>query len=965
MAAAVLLLSSPAMSGTAHAAPGAPPTPGSAPTQAEPADRVPPADRDKLLAQGWRTSADRVWTTSGDANGFHVLTATASSGYTWETAASLSEPGFDTDRWIGNACVTGSGRRLVVVYAPRTFTNKAHLFDRGGFTAVVDLKTHQVTKLPVQSSLAYFNPGCGAGETAVISQFDGETREDPKDTTTESRLFTIDAAARKLSKPIHLATELSSPVPVGDGITAAAAGGLVTVSATGKVTRSAAATGVPFRLVPDRSGAVVFMDRADDQARVKRAAGGAVTELARGTTAELGLVRGDGGRAFITGRPAHVSTLPATVRQIAVAPGSELSTRGELAVQRVAASDPRLQANDPAVARAVDVTATVTASGKHLSFRMTPEVASPEAIAGRAANPKLGAAARTTGLSAAEAGSPTNPVEAERYCSVPRNDVANQAVQPKPRNVEWAVNQAIVGTLNQVASRPANWKNYGMPAYAPQTLFPAPALLPAGRVPAQIMLGIIAQESNMWQAARYALPGVPANPLMGNFYGRDIYNSTETDDWDINWADADCGYGLTQATDGMRLAGHEKTDENGNKVEIALPYQTQRAVAVDFTANIAYGLKILHEKWNQTYSAGLRVHNADPSAIENWFFAVWAYNSGFYPNKNDGSPWGVGWLNNPVNPRYDPLRHPFMTVYEDARTPQNWPYPEKVLGWAGNPITATESPGVELRGYNYAWWGTDQDKAKVKPPLELFCTADNKCDPNVKVQPNDPDVVNEKPGPCLNKNASGLYDLKCWAHSPVGWKAPAGSPCNTCGNEQLRFNPGYPWCSTAGQTGCESDGISYPPACSVSTAEIGDEIVDNVPADAPSPRPCGPKTPTAGTFDLAFAGESNGTYPSKIDFHQVGGGWQGHYWRGSTRTEAAQGGKLKVTGTWRLGSTWRYGAYEVKISVPEFGAWTEQAKYTIHLGGGKTRYRVINQTWQANKWISLGISRSRTGRPSR
>ena len=52
--------------------------------------------------------------------------------------ATLSEPGFDVDQWIGNACLTGSGRRLVVVYGPRTFTNRADLFDRGGFTAVVD-----------------------------------------------------------------------------------------------------------------------------------------------------------------------------------------------------------------------------------------------------------------------------------------------------------------------------------------------------------------------------------------------------------------------------------------------------------------------------------------------------------------------------------------------------------------------------------------------------------------------------------------------------------------------------------------------------------------------------------------------------------------------------------------------------------------------------------------------------------
>ncbi len=35
--------------------------------------------------------------------------------------------GFDTDAWIGNVCVTASGDRAVVAYAPRTFTDKEDL----------------------------------------------------------------------------------------------------------------------------------------------------------------------------------------------------------------------------------------------------------------------------------------------------------------------------------------------------------------------------------------------------------------------------------------------------------------------------------------------------------------------------------------------------------------------------------------------------------------------------------------------------------------------------------------------------------------------------------------------------------------------------------------------------------------------------------------------------------------------
>jgi hypothetical protein len=96
---------------------------------------------------------------------------------------------------------------------------------------------------------------------------------------------------------------------------------------------------------------------------------------------------------------------------------------------------------------------------------------------------------------------PANPADlAERYCAVPRNDLRNQAMQPKPRQVEWAVDNAVRGLLTE--PRPANWKNLGMPAYTPQGLFPPVPLSGGGYVPAQIMLAIAAQESNLWQATR-------------------------------------------------------------------------------------------------------------------------------------------------------------------------------------------------------------------------------------------------------------------------------------------------------------------------------------------------------------------------------------------------------------------------------------------------------------------------------
>ncbi|MFC4501241.1 MULTISPECIES: hypothetical protein [Streptomyces] len=107
-----------------------------------------------------------------------------------------------------------------------------------------------------------------------------------------------------------------------------------------------------------------------------------------------------------------------------------------------------------------------------------------------------------------------------------------------------------------------------MPAHQPQSLFQPPALEGGGRLMAQVMLGVTTQESNMWQAARSAVPGVTASPLIGNYYGIDLYDGDPTNDWDVDFAKADCGYGITQITDHMRMAGRE--DGHGGT---AWPYQ--------------------------------------------------------------------------------------------------------------------------------------------------------------------------------------------------------------------------------------------------------------------------------------------------------------------------------------------------------------------------------------------------------
>lgn len=453
----------------------------------------------------------------------------------------------------------------------------------------------------------------------------------------------------------------------------------------------------------------------------------------------------------------------------------------------------------------------------------------------------------------------------------------------------------------------------------------------------------------MWQAGREAVPGVTASPLIGNYYGIDLYDGDTSNDWDVNFAKADCGYGITQVTDHMRLAGRE--DGHGGT---AWDYQTQRAAALDYTANIAAGLQILVSKWNETHAAGLIANNGDPLKPENWFYALWAYNSGFHPDLGDGSPWGVGWANNPANPEWDAGRLPFMENAaggEDASAaarPQNWPYEEKVLGFAAHPPAFLESPGTLVPAFRPASWnGTTSgvavagsalyNRAHLKPDENLFCDASNGCDPSRISDGASNDTTTS--GPC------GVADFQCWWHKPVTWK----SACSlTCGNELVRFNSTYPE---------EADGTAYPPNCTTSGLPAGALIVDDVPAGTPVVRPgCTNSWTNSGTFSFTFG--NNGVedvYPAKVDLHQLGAGFGGHFYFGHTRIADDKGERLKIEGAWRLNDPLK-GEAKVMVHIPDHGAQTSYATYEIDTAHG-TELRTVDQDGSANRWVSLGAFR--------
>ncbi|MEV4477270.1 SGNH/GDSL hydrolase family protein [Nonomuraea sp. NPDC049504] len=902
-----------------------------------------------MLGSSWEASNDLAITATGDATGFHVMAARAGDGYAWHTIATLSEPGMDTDQWVGNACLTSSGRQVVATYAPRHFTNRAWLFSRGAFAAVIDVKSGKITKLEDQVSLAYYNPGCGSDDKVALTQ--GTTEE-----RMTTRLLTVDTSTKSVSRPILLDGQITSATAVADHIVAARGNKLVKVAASGKLKTLATTDSVPFGIRPTADGGVAFMDQAGGAVSVKHYRNGSVRVLASGRLGEVSLHSGTSGRVFITGKTRQHGPLPSHMSAIGGAPNVEtVSSEGDLLITSIARrglrrdseSDqadtryPGVVQEDPAP-ELIDITAQTARTHSPLTFAIDPtrEATSPS---GREENPRL-AEARGQAESKTTATS-TGTIDPNHSCAIARNDPNTQVYQPHWRQVEWAVDQLVFKDRLQVW-RQDNWKESGLSSWNPQDLFSAPDLAGGGRIPVSVVFGILAQESNLWQAQRDTLPGETGNPLVGNYYGVEIYDDKPDNDWVIRWDEADCGYGLTQQTDHMRRAGHAKPGE------WLWDPDTQRRIALDYVTNIAVGLTTLAEKWNQIYTdtgGTMKINNGDPSKIENWYFAIWAYNSGYYPKAQasaNGGAWGVGWANNPKNPDYVAGRRPFLdnNSYSDAAHPQDWPYQEKVLGWSAWPIAKTyynaaTGEWVTEGGYNYAWWNSEGYRSSIVPGGTLvdenaFCSAENECDP------------------ADTTRGCTRADWKCWWHSAKTWKTCP----QECGNEAfLRYDASYAGIERSEPsdqwTTCLTPGL---PQVTGDTKNV--LIVDDVPDSVPAVRGGCDNSGWAnsGALTFEFEQDSAGEAPGRADFGQLGNGFGGHLWYGYTRNSSHLGDPMKVTGTWELNQPIN-GWARVLVHVPKRRAETQQAPYTVHLGNGQTRTRYLSQGRLENHWQNLGV----------
>ncbi|MEV6762871.1 Tat pathway signal protein [Streptomyces sp. NPDC051105] len=945
----------------------------------KPASAVPLKDRDTVLGKGWKTSADRAVTAVADSDGLHLMVADSRNGYSWKTAAVLSEPQLPADTWIGNQCVMDD-HHAAVVYAPRTFANKPDLMMGGGFAAIVNLDDGSVTKLPFTASLAYFDPTCSpATHTAVFTAL--------RDTKT--RLITVNIKGATVADTTAKG-EITSAVPTRDGVIAAAGNRLVHVDRKGRTAQLAATKHAPYGIRVSGDGTVSYIDRTGDtDANVQTYAHGRKTTVASGRLTAMNLRQGTDGTVYLTGSASHGKSFAASgIKQLNVSPDAELSTRGRLAVDPVVS--PAVQAGvdnvanagrdftktstkEPAAEKttghtdhALTVTGTVAGTGRHTK----QQTAEPDTTAGGTPSPALTGSSKPqlstmSMLTTADDARAHDPVDTDAWCSVPRNDVKSQALQPTPNQVEWAVDMAVRNDLRSSYLTQGGWRSQtGLATIDPQGMFPDPPLNTGSgqRIPAQVELGILAQESNLWQAESGAVPGQMGSPLaaVDGYYGHQSGGSL-ADFWVIHWDKSDCGYGVGQVTDGMRKAGHEKPGEKSKDVT------TQRAIALDYATNIAASLYILADKWNEVHQSGqtITVNNDDPSKPENWFTAVWNYNLGFNKKADAGTNgnWGLGWYNNPANPVYPASRLAFLNTdldplaAKDAAHPQNWPYEEKVMGWAawsqdtghsyatsGRQDWPGES-GFSSAGFYPASWngtaGTVIDpasgkyrRAHVSPPLDAFCNTKNNC--NTANPPNCP--------------TAACYAQYWWHESNVTWK----SDCATsCGNEHIKYltlvsEPGRGYRLQYGTPVCTG-------------APSGAQVVESVPAGTDTWGGCGTTT-TDGSFQFTFyadpkaTGPGLGQYDAKADLHQIGGGYGGHFWYTHTRNEDYLGGKtsgsMTIRGTWTPSRT--LDLAEVYVYVPDTGAQAHQAHYEISGAVGGPYDRYVDQDGNNNKWVSLG-----------
>jgi len=854
----------------------------------------------------WWRGSDFVIEGVGSASGYTLYVRRENERYSPRPLATIQPGGDGADTWLGYLCVTGDATTAIVNLAQRWTTNKPGLRDRGGLLYAVDIASGEVRALASGVAFKYHAVGCGAGdEVSYVSHLGVDQ---------EQSLVLLGTKAGRFTEVAKVDGQLTAPVPSAGSVVALRGNGLVRLS-HGRERVVARFDGEPYQVRPNVAGGVDLLVRTGTDVDVVRVKGSRTTTIATGPLHGTGLEMGNGGHTFapgatLAGTPSAegFTALPEAVGGTS---GGELSVKGKVSLTPTAQLAP--SSSNPADEPSADRSLAWAGTGATL---LTAPAIDPAAevfttLAGGSRT------SRSTGPRA-ELAAANTPA-----CGVPRNNPARQAYSSTNVQSEWAVQMAVRNLLKGSFSRSADYLRSGLPAYSPSEDFPVPTLAgPGGVIPPAVMNGILAQESAYRHASRRTLPGNGGNPLISDFYGAE--GTVDRIDYGLS----DCGYGISQVTSGMR-ADETSISANG-----------KAKIAIDYAENIQAGANILAKKWNQLYAAGIRFGNSDPKYVDNWYTALWAYNSGVQPTAAYGnttgctpSPsctdshghWGLGWTNNPANPDYPPDRDVFLrSTYADAEHPSDWPYQERVLGFAETPIFNYEGEPAYMPGDNLITY----------PDRFAFCDPSNECDPTNE-HPEDPSL-----------NYCKRVDNHCWWHT-----SNSGVDCGQrdCSESGFRYS------TTAAEPAGDNP---WSPDCTSAlggAAIIVDELPDpNKNLFCPS-RNWSNKGSFTYTVGTKPAPDGTPLPIGEIDFHQIAAGFGAHTWFAGnySGTDIAH----RVTGTWKPNLPTTAGPYVIKVHIPQRGASTGSAKYTITRADGTTTTKVINQHEHWDHWKSLGVYR--------
>lgn len=870
-------------------------------------------DDPRVTSDSWFESSDLVLASKGDVEGFHLWIARERARWSWKPLATILPGGGSEADWTGYACLTGTGDYAVAVVAPSVMTDSPYVRDRGATAYVVEVATGAVWPVLADVALKYFNPGCGNDNSVALIRHLGVDQE-------ASEVVVFNAGTRRPEQHFGVRGQLASAVPSGDAVYVSQGTSILRI-AQDSIQRVAKTEGQPYMLRANADGVDFLVANLSDTAQLFQFQGGALSRVGEGPLGRIKLFSGSRGKNVVVG---STVVSPSASLVSAVAPSDQAilgsSLRGRtvlLAPQRnLGDATPELSRGDNAAAVPVTIPEAIAPPVVGLPLHLPPVYIEDLRRTGLTTLPAIRLGRMPKGLGIRAPYSSFNSVDDQAdgagrpaTCAVPRNHDRRQVPQPNTAQVDWAIQMATRNLLNGSNARPANFLNLGLAGYSPSSDFPRRTLsgaLASTPVPPSVIQAVFAQESAWRQASFRALPGVAGNPLVSDYYGAggDINN--------IDYLLSDCGYGLGQVTTPM------------TKTATAYSANGKTKVAVDYAENTAASIQFLVDKWNQLHQAGIVLNDGDPSNLENWYFAIWAYNTGFHANSGSG-PWGLGWTNNPMNSDYPPDRTPFLRqTYADAEHPSDWPYQERVFGWM-------ETPLLNYKGeasYAQPFYSGTNEGLHI-PGRSRFCSAANECDPNY-LDPSGGDQDY-----CLRA------DRKCWWHDSVSFVPDCAVEC---------ADSTFTYATSAPEPPTDTN---YAPACdsSLSASSI---IVDDLPDPAINVEGCaGMNWSSRGTFEVEFGkSQATGDLLGVIDWHQLGGGFGGHTWFTKNRSSATDVSHIS-TATWTpAGLT--AGLYNVSVHVPSTGASTASANYRVLAGNGLEFSQRVDQHQHRNHWASLG-----------